>query len=144
MAPLARAACFVLMLAPLVLSENHANVPGASKQGPCVCAPGWAKCESGWGEHGSSGCANLGKSCADICPGDLPWKPLYREAVEKEAEAEAECGKDPTAKWGPNTAGTSGPFAVAFAGGMRNFAVTWHSWQANLVDASGGNVDVYL
>jgi len=116
-----------------------------SKEGACECYENFAVCRSGWGEHGAEGCGRSGKSCADICPGDdLPYKPLYRAAIAQEATIEAECGKDPTAKWGPNTAGTQGPFAVAFSGGMRNFAATWHSWQTNLVEPSGGDVHVFF
>lgn len=111
--------------------------------GPCDCHPMWAVCTSGWGEDGARGCAYTGKTCADICPGDLPWKSLYRASVAKEAEIEAECGADPTAKWGPNTAGTEGPFAIAFSGGLRNFVATWHSWKANVVDVSGGDDNVH-
>lgn len=67
-----------------------------------------------------------GKSCAEICPGDdLPWKPLYRATVAKEAELEGECEGDPTAKWGPMNAGTDGKFAIAFSGGLRNFITNW-------------------
>jgi len=116
-----------------------------SKEGECECYENFAVCRSGWGEHGAEGCGRTGKSCADICPGDdLPYKPLYRASAAQEAAIEAECGKDPTAKWGTNRAGTQGPYAVAFSGGMRNFAATWHSWQTNLVEPSGGNVHVFF
>ena len=56
---------------------------------------------------------------------DLPWKPLYRQTVQKEAELEAECSQDPTKKWGPRQESNSGPFAVCFSGGMRNFVAVW-------------------
>ena len=39
----------------------------------------------------------------------------------KKVAIESECRADPTATWGPHTAGHEGPFAIAFAGGMRNF-----------------------
>ena len=77
----------------------------AEKVGPCICHPTWAKCESGGGEDGILGCDRTGKSCADICPGDYEWKPLYRKSVEIEAELQEECSGDPTAKWGPMNAG---------------------------------------
>lgn len=57
---------------------------------------------------------------------------------------QAECGKDPTAKWGTMAAGTSGPFAVCFAGGMRNFAAVWPSWKKNLVEPSVGVVHTFF
>ena len=37
-----------------------------------------------WGEDGAKGCGNTGRSCAEICPGDLPWKPLYRQSAAAE------------------------------------------------------------
>lgn len=57
---------------------------------------------------------------------------------------EAECGADPTAKWGAKRNDHEGPFAVCFAGGLRNFLVVWHSWEKNLVETSGGMVDLYF
>lgn len=131
------------LAASVLLFSAHAEM--ISKTGDCDCYENFAVCRSGWGEHGAEGCGRAGKSCADICPGDdLPYKPLYRAAVAEEAAVEAECARDPTAKWGTNTAGTRGPFAVAFSGGMRNFAATWHSWQTNLVEPSGGGVHVFF
>lgn len=109
----------------------------------CECHPTWAKCKAGW-EEGAKGCGNTGKSCAQLCPGDLPWKPLYQSSVDAEAANEKECGEDPTAKWGVMSAGTEGPFAVAFANGLRNFVATWHSWEKNLIEPSGGNVHLYF
>ena len=79
-----------------------------------------------------------------MCPGDYEWKKLYQATVDKEIEHDTECGADPTAKWGPMDAGTDGPFAVAFSGGFRNFVAVYHSWVANLVEPSGGNVDLYF
>ncbi len=84
--------------------------------GPCDCHATWALCTEGWGEDGPRGCGNTGRSCAEICPGDLPWKGLYSQTVARETLLEAECGKNPTQHWGPNNASTNGPFAVAFSG----------------------------
>lgn len=112
--------------------------------GPCDCHEGWAKCNSGWGEDGSRGCANSGKSCAQLCPGDFEWKVLYQKTVDAEAALEKECEADPSAKWGVMDAGTEGPFAVAFANGLRNFVANWPSWKKNLVEPSGGNVHLYF
>ena len=36
------------------------------------------------------------------------------------------------------TAGTDGPFAVCFAGGMRNFAAVWPSWKVSKKGWHGG------
>ncbi len=110
-------------------------------EGPCECREGWASCTEN-GEDGLRGCVNTGKSCAQICQGSFGWKQLYQKTVDDEV-ALTECEFDPTAKWGAMGAGTDGPFAVAFANGLRNFLATWHSWKTNLVDVSG-TVDLYF
>mmetsp|Transcript_37419 Transcript_37419/g.74108 ORF Transcript_37419/g.74108 Transcript_37419/m.74108 type:complete len:526 (+) Transcript_37419:108-1685(+) len=118
----------------------------AVETGPCECHSDWAVCRAGFGEDGGHGCGgghdpqHKGKSCADICsPGvELPWKPLYRATVAKEAELEAQCSQDPTKKWGQAPNPSTGPYAVAFSGGMRNFVTIWYSWQKNLIEPSGG------
>jgi len=88
-----------------VIVLDFLNQGASENVGPCVCHPTWAKCDSGGGEDGFRGCGHTGKSCADICPGDYEWKPLYRKSVEIEAELQKECSGDPTAKWGPMSAG---------------------------------------
>ena len=37
-------------------------------------------------------------------------------------------------------------FAIAFAGGLRTFALAWHSWEANVIEPSGGagNFDLFF
>lgn len=119
---------------------------GSTDEAKCTCHEAWAKCNTG-GEAGASGCAKSGKSCAELCPGSpdkYPWKPLYKQSVDTAASLERECEEDPTAKWGIMEAGTAGPFAVAFAGGLRNFIATWFSWEKNLIEHSGGNVHLYF
>lgn len=100
------------------------------------------------------------------------WKTVYREALERGATLEQRCeSADTTADWGesqilrdllqrrqrrsPQEQPQEGRrpqveqpmrFAIAFAGGMRNFAAVWPSWEANVVEASGGAaaVDLYF
>lgn len=100
---------------------------GAERVGPCECDKLWGACTAAFGEEGKNGCGRTGKSCADLCPNSTdshqPWKPLYRETHKKLISMEDECAADATAKWGPKKGGFDGPFAVAFAGGLRNFLV---------------------
>jgi hypothetical protein len=86
---------------------------------------------------GARGCDGRGNSCAQICTGDFTWKSLYQQTVDEEARLEDECSGDPTAKWGPKKGGNEGPFAIAFAGGLRNFVGLWYSWQLNVIEPSG-------
>ena len=84
-----------------------------------------------------------------MCPGEHPWKLLYREAVRKEAALFDSCSRDPTAYWAsPSTREGHRPggskFAIAFSGGMRNFVAVWHSWLTNVVNPSGGIENVHL
>jgi hypothetical protein len=132
MKPLFGAAVFLVLL----LSRQ-----GGSDDS-CLCDPLWAMCKSG--EVGSTGCDGKGLSCADICQGDFVWKPLYREMVRNQSDLLNECSSDPTSKWGTARANSDGPFAIAFAGGLRNFFGTWPAMRTNLVEASGGNVDLYF
>jgi hypothetical protein len=103
-----------------------------------MCKKGW------WGEDGARGCNETGQSCAQICPGDFEWKGLYQSTIDREIEIENECAKDPTATWGRHVSNPDGRYAVLFTGGMRNFAATWWSWKHHVIDASGGNVDLYF
>jgi hypothetical protein len=123
-----------------------------SAKDTCTCKQYWGRCNVGIGEEGEKGCggghsrkkgdnsSKVGKSCAEQCEGNLIWKKLYQSSVDQQIKFENECKspEGPTAKWGPNKAGSMGPFAIAFAGGLRNFAATWHSWQTNLIEPSGG------
>jgi len=87
----------------------------------------------------------MGFSCAVDCPGDYPWKALYNKSREEERQLEEACsgdGVDPTKDWKPAKSG--GPYAIAFSGGMRNFLATFHSWKVNVIEASGGDVDLYF
>lgn len=49
--------------------------------------------------------------------------PRTAVTLPDETTRQDECGSDPTAKWGPKRNGHDGPFAIAFAGGLRNFLV---------------------
>lgn len=122
-----------------------------ARVGPCECHDDWAACstepprDSGLGED-ELGCAGTGKSCAEICPGDLPWKALYRRTVRTEREREEACKGDPTAampdvRW--RNASITPTFAIAFSGGLRGFVSTWHSWKHLVVAASGGKAYVH-
>jgi hypothetical protein len=93
-------------------------------------------------EDPSSGCSGLHESCADICPGDYPWKKLYAESKIAEQKVWSACDGFPTKHWPKAKRG--GRFAVAFSGGVRQFVAAYHSWITNVVDSSGGMVDFYF
>lgn len=137
-------AIFVLPLTINLVAGNLKRPEERVVAGPCKCHPNWAECEDHWGEMGLTGCKNTGQSCAEWCPGDGEWKVLYREMVATVTKHVATCSEDPTARWGQRKAGPSGPFAISFTGGLRNFVGTWFSWQANIVEPSGGDVHLYF
>ena len=84
------------------------------------------------------------------CPGSPPWKALFNKSLAEQRAISDGCrdkgdDPDPTKEW-PNAAAHSGVprFALAISGGMRTFAGTYHIFNSNLVQASGGAVDLYF
>jgi hypothetical protein len=85
------------------------------------------------------------ESCSHQCPGNYSWMQLYNESRRKEARIYAKCEGNPSEHWQPATPPGIGRFAVAFAGALRNFAATYHSWETNLIMATGSDlVDLYF
>lgn len=73
------------------------SLPGFARAHQCTCSEFWALCPNG--EESKTGCNNdpndrTFKTCADLCPGDLPWKNLYRESIEKMAAIEVKIKND--------------------------------------------------
>ena len=141
--PLTYARRFFVLAALASAALGSGNVP-TYKDGKgneifvCDCTATFGRCVGD--EDTVHGCMGRGISCSDACPGDYPWKALYRKSRESERELVARCGPgaDPTKNWTPGTQGL--PFAVAFSGGMRNFIATAHSWLTNVVDINDGKV----
>jgi len=113
----------------------------------CECTSSYGRCMLGDELPLSSGCGP-GPSCSKACKGDLAWKSTYRQARANETAIVTSWWRGnrapkPTKKWPMPS--SNGRFAVMLSGELRrNFVATFFSWTTNIVQASGGAVDLYF
>ena len=133
----------LLLLLRLVHAVNAGSV--------CDCVYLYCKC--GVPLYGQSCCGMSGENgkimtCFDICPNTEQWKDAHEIGEARKAKYYDGCKskESSVALRGPAPAQGRGPFAIAFSGGLRNFAQVWSTWETLVVEASGGidNVDLYF
>jgi len=113
----------------------------------CECTSSYGRCMLGDEFPLRSGCG-IGPSCSIACKGEYAWKSTYRQARANETALVRSWWKGgnapaPARKWASPP--SNGRFAVMFSGELRrNFIATFFSWTSNVVQASGGAVDLYF
>ena len=113
----------------------------------CECTSSYGRCMLGDEFPLRSGCG-IGPSCSIACKGEYAWKSTYRQARANETSLVRSWWKGgnapaPARKWASPP--SNGRFAVMFSGELRrNFIATFFSWASNVVQASGGAVDLYF
>jgi len=113
----------------------------------CECTEAYGRCLDGDENPLSNSCGG-GPTCSEACQGNFAWKETYRQARANESAImrswlRSKHAPTPAKHWPTPT--NEAHFAIMFSGELRrNFVATFFTWTTNIVQASGGSVDMFF